>query len=169
MAFFGTISDLARLLENDDRFRPAFDYLLRCQNSQSPDAKRIGDLIAGPAHRHDLEQGSVAFEETYPTRDRANCFYESHRKYIDVQCVLAGEERVDVLPAAELSVEKPYREEKDLIKYGDAGPGSQIHLCPGQAAIFFPEDGHMPGQHVHSVTWVRKTVVKVPVQPEGHF
>ncbi len=163
MALFGNISDLAHQLIGDARFGPAFEYLLRCQDPQSPDAKRIGDLIAGPAHRQDLGEGSVAFEETYLTRDRENCFYESHRKYIDVQCILVGEERLDVLPLADLSVNKPYREEKDLIKYADAGPGSQILLRPGQAAIFFPEDGHMPGQHVLSTTLVRKTVVKVPV------
>lgn len=163
MALFGNVEHLEKILAADPRFRPAFDYLRRCLTAGSGDAERIGGIAIDAVEEVRLESGSVAFDQAYLTRGRGDCFFESHRKYIDVQCILEGEEAMDVVSIAELEIDQPYREEKDLVKYEDPGPASYLRLHAGQAAVFFPEDGHMPGQAVGESRLVRKTVIKVPV------
>ncbi len=164
MAYIGTLEELENRLAADPRFVSAFAYLKRCLHTGTPESQRVAALAADSVGEVPLENGTVAIEQVYRTRSRSNCFYESHRKYIDVQCVLVGEEIVDVRPIGQLHVDKPYRPEKDVIKYHDPGSGDPIRLGPGQAAVFFPEDGHMPGLLSLEPTLVRKTVVKVPCE-----
>ncbi len=163
MALFGNIDDLARLLATDARFDAAFQYLNRCRIPGSDENSRIRNLAVAAVENVPLEKGAFALDQVYQTRPRGDCFYESHRMYIDVQCILEGEEVIDVIAIPELEIEKPYREAKDVIKYKDAGAGSRLKLHAGQAAVFFPEDGHMPGQFPSAPGLVRKTVIKVPV------
>lgn len=165
MALFGNIDDLARVLSSDPRFNTAFQYLVRCRTTGSSEERRIADLPIDSVEKIPLEDGAVAMDQAYQSRKRGDCFFESHRKHIDVQCILAGEEIIDVVGTAELEVDKPYREDKDVVKYRDPGAGSRLRLRAGQAAVFFPEDGHMPGQFQDSPGLVRKTVIKVPVDP----
>ena len=163
MAHSGNIEHLARILAADPRFEPAFRYLRRCLVPGSPEGTRIRALAADAVGEVHLDGDSVAFEQVYHTRERKDCFFESHRKYIDVQFILEGEETIDVIPTADLAIDEPYREERDLVKYDDPGAGARLHLRAGEAAVFFPEDGHMPGQSGGASALVRKTVVKVPV------
>lgn len=165
MALFGNIDDLARVLSTDPRFKSAFQYLNRCRAAGSVEERRIADLALDAVEKIPLEDGAVAMDQAYRSRGRGDCFFESHRKHIDVQCILEGEEIIDVVGIAELEVDKPYREDKDFVKYRDPGRASRLRLRAGQAAVFFPEDGHMPGQFQDSPGIVRKTVVKVPVVP----
>ena len=165
MALFGNIHDLAKLLAADSRFDAAFQYLNRCRIPGSDEDTRIRNMAAGVVEKIPLEHGAFALDQVYLTRQRGDCFYESHRRYIDVQCILEGEEVIDVVAIPELEIEKPFHEAKDLIIYKDVGQGSRLKLHAGQAAVFFPEDGHMPGQFPSATGLVRKTVIKVPVGP----
>lgn len=165
MALFGNIDDLARVLSADPRFKSAFLYLDRCRVAGSVEERRIADLALDAVEKIPLEDGAVAMDQAYRSRERGDCFFESHRKHIDVQCILEGEEIIDVIGIADLEVDRPYREDKDVAKYRDPGSGSRLRLKAGQAAVFFPEDGHMPGQFLVSPGLVRKTVIKVPVAP----
>lgn len=163
MALFGTLDHLVQVLAFDLRFQPGFRYIRRLLAPGSPEGRRLRALAADAVEEIRLEEGSVAYDQVYVTRPRRECFFESHRAYIDIQFILEGEEVMDVAPIGGLAVDAPYREEKDVIKYLDPGPCSRLRLGAGQAAIFFPEDGHMPGQHAEAPGLVRKTVVKVPV------
>lgn len=168
MLFFeADFGKFSRSLSEDERFRAAIDYLRRCLSDSSADALRISGIEPGQVLKIPLENGSVAMEQCYFSRSRTECFYETHRLYIDVQCVLSGEEYIDVLPASGLEVVKPYRPEKDVAIYKDPGPGpgERLRLGPGSIAVFFPQDGHMPGQRIDGPVLVRKTVIKVPVTP----
>lgn len=165
MALSGSITHLASTLAADPRFGPAFRYLVRCQSPGSAEAKRLRELPPATVNEVHLEAGSVVFEQVFLTRGRQACFFESHRKYIDVQFILEGEEIIHVTPIDGLVVDRPYREEKDVIKYLDGGGGSRLSLTAGEAAVFFPEDGHMPGQAAAIPSLVRKAVIKVPVAP----
>src|SRR4051812_2067211 len=96
MARSGNIDRLAEALSSDPRFGSAFLYLKRCLTPGSEEAARIGALPAGSVGEVRLDGGAVAFEQVYHTRGREDCFFESHRKYIDVQFILHGEEVMDV-------------------------------------------------------------------------
>jgi len=166
MALYGYIDDLARILTGDPRFAEGFRYLKRCVLQGSAENARLLSMSANGVEKVPLEDGSVAIDQVYQTRERSNCVLESHLMNIDVQFILEGEEVMDVIPIRDLSVKRPYKETSDVILYHDPGPASRLRVRAGQAAIFFPEDGHMPGQYEGESALVRKIVIKVPVGPK---
>ncbi len=54
-----------------------------------------------------------AIVSEYETKVKNEVGYEAHRKNIDIQYLLKGEERVACLPLERLKETKPYSEEKD--------------------------------------------------------
>ncbi|MEO6097898.1 MAG: YhcH/YjgK/YiaL family protein [Fibrobacteria bacterium] len=165
MSYFGTIDELSKTFASDPRFTRAFAYLERCRQAGSIEAVRLASMDIGVVEKIPMDDGSVAMDQVYRSKERKDCFFESHVLYIDVQCVLAGEEIIDLVPTSRLEVVIPYQREKDVTKYRDTATGEKLCLGPGQVAVFFPEDGHMPGQAVSDSVVVRKTVIKVPVTP----
>ena len=104
-----------------------------------------------------------AIVSEYETKPQNPNGYEAHRQYIDIQCTLQGQERVACLPIEKLTETKPYSEEGDCALYSAAiiPHPSYLILQPGYFAIFFPQDGHMPGLCATTPESVRKVVVKV--------
>jgi YhcH/YjgK/YiaL family protein len=104
----------------------------------------------------------VAIDAAYAGKARGEMFFETHRKFIDVQAVLEGEEAMEIADCSRLTVDVPYNAERDLIKYCDCTETSVLRAKAGEIMVFFPVDGHMayagPGRGL-----VRKCVVKVPV------
>jgi YhcH/YjgK/YiaL family protein len=93
------------------------------------------------------------------TKPKEQGKWESHRSYIDIQCVVDGAELMLWAPTARLSVTQQYDPVKDVIRY--AGLGDCILARAGTFLVFWPEDGHMPGIAVHAPAPVRKVVVKI--------
>ena len=103
-------------------------------------------------------------EECYPTKARAEGFFESHRNFIDVQIIFEGAELMEVADIATMKTRQPYNPERDLIVYEDNAAASWLRVWPGQAAVFFPTDAHMPTLRVGDVAVLtRKCVIKIPV------
>ncbi len=103
-------------------------------------------------------------EETYETKLRADGFFESHRKFIDIQAIFEGEELMEVADIARMKIRQPYHPDRDLIVYEDSTEAALLRVHAGQAAVFFPADAHMPTLRVRAAAVnVRKCVVKVPV------
>jgi biofilm protein TabA len=132
------------------RLRQAFDFL------RSTD---LGRLALG---RHDVDGDNVfALVQEFRTKPDAEGFWESHRKYIDVQCVVAGVERMGYANLATLAVRKDYDADKDLLILD--GSGDFLTVSAGMFTIFAPQDAHMPCLAVGESAPVRKVVVKVAV------
>ena len=106
-----------------------------------------------------------AIVSEYETKRENECGYEAHKKYIDIQCVLKGQERAACLPIEKLLETKPYSEEDDAAFYTAEikHQPSYLSLQPGYFAIFFPQDGHMPQLCVDNPQLVKKVVVKVGI------
>ena len=82
---------------------------------------------------------------------------ETHRRMIDIQIPLSGEETFGFTPLCDLP-ELEYNEEKDIIKYD--GPADTYVTCkPGEMAIFFPQDGHAPC--ISQEEGIKKAIFKV--------
>jgi len=112
----------------------------------------------------ELADGSFALEQVYHAKPRADVFLESHRKYIDVQVVVSGAERMEVIDISRLTVSQAYLAERDLIKYADLTVTSHLAMVAGNVAVFFPVDGHLSTlDPAAGPVLVRKSVVKVPV------
>lgn len=102
-----------------------------------------------------------AIVSEYETKVKNEVGYEAHRKNIDIQYLLRGEERVACLPLDKLKETVPYSEEKDAAFFTSSLQPIEMTLGGGYFAIFFPQDGHMPQLSVDGTEMVKKVVVKV--------
>jgi biofilm protein TabA len=162
MAVFGSLSAVRAQLAHDARFTAAFEYVAQALDAASAVHRRIGRVAIGVTERIELGGGTFVLEQAYLSKPRAEAFLESHRKYIDVQVVVAGGETQEVVDIARMSVDAPYDTGRDLIKYRDFRDTSLLSAREGLVAVFFPVDGHISRATDQPVP-VRKTVVKVPV------
>ena len=103
----------------------------------------------------------IFIEQTYLSKDREECFYESHQKYIDIHLIVKGTEYIEVCNTNELNVLENYNEHKDATKYRYDINGSILKLCVGDVAIFFPKDGHMTSMSENINSEITKVVAKV--------
>jgi len=164
MAIFGPFSTVRAQSSGDARFAAAHRYVADLLDPQSAAFQRIHRIAAGVTERVELADGSFALEQVYHAKPRADVFLESHRKYIDVQVVVSGAERMEVIDISRLTVSQAYLAERDLIKYADLTVTSHLAMVAGNVAVFFPVDGHLSTlDPAAGPVLVRKSVVKVPV------
>jgi YhcH/YjgK/YiaL family protein len=165
MALFGSVETVRAQAPCTPAFATAWKYIEQVVQPQSEVHCRIQALKRGDSAKHELADGVFAIEQAYDTKPRAEGFFESHRKYIDIQVIVAGEETMEVADVVRASVREPYVEPRDLIVYSDVATASALRLRTGEAAVFFPADVHMPSLRTgEAAVLVRKTVLKVPVQ-----
>lgn len=127
---------------------------------------RRPDLLALADGRAEIDGDRVfALPQRYETVRTDTMRFEYHRKYIDLQFIVEGEEAIAWVSAARMKITEPYDREKD-VTFGTALPEevTQVRLRAGQLAVFFPEDAHAPRQAVAAPSKVFKIVVKVEVR-----
>lgn len=88
---------------------------------------------------------------------------EVHEKYIDVQFLASGRERLGFTPDTGNYEVEERLEDKDLIFYRSVEHEGFIEAVPGCYCIFFPEDVHRPAMEAGEPMTIRKVVVKVSV------
>jgi biofilm protein TabA len=93
------------------------------------------------------------------TKDFDKTNWESHKKYIDIQYVILGEEKIGVYPVAKATVTKEYDEKKDAANY--TAEGEIYNATPGTFFIFFPSDAHRPNITPGGNKKDKKIVIKV--------
>lgn len=164
MAIFGSLSTIRAQCGGFDYFNPAFVYLDELTRMGSVARNRLEAMAAGTSARIELTGGMFAMEQVYLTKARADGCFESHRKYIDVQVVLTGEEVMEVAEIGRLPVRVGYDADKDVVLYHDFAGASVLRFQAGEAGVYFPVDGHMPCLHAGAeAQLIRKSVIKVPV------
>ncbi len=98
------------------------------------------------------------------TKDKSAILPEVHRKYLDVQYLHAGKERMGVTPdLGDNPIAQDYDAERDILFYTDVQNEVDLIMRPGNFAVFFPEDIHRPGCADGQAAKIRKIVVKVAV------
>ena len=132
-------------------FRRAFDYI------------RDTDFFTlAPGRYHIVGEDLIAIVEQVPGKTKEMARLEAHRRYIDIQLVLEGDEQMGWKPLADChNPVSEHSEERDIRFFHDA-PASWVAVPPDHFCIFFPQDAHAPlvanGQ-------VRKVIFKVAVNP----
>ncbi len=96
-----------------------------------------------------------------PSKTFEQSAWESHRKYIDLQYVIKGEEKIGVAPVTTATVIKPYDDSKDAANYNTEG--QFYNATPGTFFLFFPGDAHRPNIKVDGYDVVKKLVIKIRV------
>lgn len=137
---FASLQDAGPYEGLSRRFRAAFEYLRRT------------DLASVLDGTHQVEGDDVfAMFQHNAMKPRPACRWEAHRKYADIQLVIAGQEGMGVAPLADFDVEVPYDDAKDVgfhrPKHPLGGPdnnGTVAWVRTGEFALFLPSDVHMP-------------------------
>src|SRR4051812_38695100 len=94
-----------------------------------------------------------------PDKEFADTKWESHRKYIDLQYIIKGKEKIGVAPIDKATVTSPYDEAKDLANYNSEGTFYVAE--PGTYFLFFPNNIHRPSIKVDGYDVVKKLVIKI--------
>ena len=94
-------------------------------------------------------------------RTKETAFLETHIDMIDIQVPITCAETFGYSPLCDLPAFE-YNAEKDITKYGDTKPQTYVTVNPGQFAIFFPQDGHMPC--ITDAPEIKKAIFKVKAQ-----
>lgn len=120
---------------------------------------------ATPDGRYPIEGDDVfALVQTYETGPSTEKRFESHRKFLDIQYVFEGEERMLHAPARLLEVETPYDDPTDILFYAEPKYASSLLVRTGDFTVFHPGDAHKPGCMAGARHRVRKVVVKVRIE-----
>ncbi len=89
---------------------------------------------------------------------------ESHRKYVDIQIILSGEEVIKIYDYKSSKTEVEYDSNTDCIFYSviNSTNKSEITLRKGDFAVFFPQDIHQTQIAVNNKPeLIKKLVFKV--------
>jgi YhcH/YjgK/YiaL family protein len=143
---------------------------LNCYRGIHPNLDDALDLIQSsdslffPEGRTIIDNGRlIQIGEAYTTRRPEQIRWEAHRKYLDIQMIIDGAERMDWAPLDTMDIIEPYDAERDVMSL--RGHGQSFVVSSGHAVIFFPHDAHAPSRADVIPGPVRKSVVKVLV---GH-
>jgi biofilm protein TabA len=97
----------------------------------------------------------------YVPKDFEESGWESHRRYIDLQSMITGKEKIGVASVSKAKLTEAYDEVKDIAHYET--PGKYYLARPGDFFLFFPEDAHRPSIKYEGNATVRKLVIKIRV------
>ena len=145
------IKHLGHQVSMTDALRKGIDFLLR------PDIPLLTD------GRVDIDGDRVfALVQRYETVMTDAPRFEYHRKYIDIQYIVSGEEAIGWAPAGRMVITEEYDEEKDIC-FGTVLDGEMtlVYLKAGELAVLYPEDGHAPKLAAGRPSHIFKIVVKV--------
>ena len=129
----------------------ALDYLAQTDFNTLPVGKQVID-----------GERLFAIVQRYQTKPLFDARWEMHRRYLDVQYIARGSERIGYVPWSEsLSVQEAYEEQKDAAFY--EASGVLLPVSAGMFAIFTPDEVHAPclaPAEPESASEVLKVVVK---------
>lgn len=99
-----------------------------------------------------------------PVKTRQQARFETHRRMIDIQIPISGDEEHGWTPA-HLLPQAEYNAESDMTLHDPTPPLTPVDIATtyytlrrGQFAIYFPSDGHAPAV---TPTGLRKAIIKV--------
>lgn len=163
MAIIGNLYKIEAFLK-EKNLEVVFEYFKAALDTKSEIHKRIFSLNTGSFEKVQITNDIFALEQVFYTKDREECFIESHRKYIDFQLILDANEQMEYIDIDKLEVDKPYDVQKDLIVYKLAENTSKFLLQKADLAIFFPDDAHIGLPKYKESELVHKTVIKLPIE-----
>lgn len=118
------------------------------------------NLDSLPKGKYNIDGDNVVASVTRDsTKNYDKTNWESHRKYIDIQCIISGEEKMGIWPVAAATVTQEYDEKRDIAHY--TAKGKFYIGVPGDFFIFFPSDAHRPNITPGGNKVEKKIVIKV--------
>ena len=116
-----------------------------------------------PVGHYELDERVYFNIDVYNTKNADNCKFEAHKKYIDIQMLLDGEEELDIFPVSDLKVSEEYDENRDVMFFENPQEfPDNLRLKPYKFVLIYPEEAHRPQMNLGSVSKnVKKAVAKI--------
>ncbi|MBN1969764.1 MAG: YhcH/YjgK/YiaL family protein [Candidatus Delongbacteria bacterium] len=109
--------------------------------------------------RYEVDENMFFIVNQYQTKETG--LLEVHRKYIDIQFMISGSEKIGFEKLRDQEISQVYNTERDIAFF--YGNFETLVLTPGFAAIFYPDDLHAPGLINENKESIKKIVMKVKV------
>lgn len=115
-----------------------------------------------------MEPGRYEYEDGFfmvqkgQTKPMQEGLFEAHRKYIDVQIVVHGEEEIAWAELHDTKLVTPYNEEKDA-SYYEGDESHHMKISEGMFYVANPHDAHKAVRHTDSQHTFEKIVIKIPI------
>lgn len=101
--------------------------------------------------------------QEYMTGQTRECHLESHRKNINIQWILQGEEIVEIADCARLCVEKDYDTESDVMFWRRPERTAESMLRKNSYIVIYPETAYMAHSVIGIPEKIKKIVARVKV------
>ena len=132
--------------------------------------QKVIDFVAGlnedtPCGRYEINKKCFATVEVYSTKPFSSAIYEAHEKYIDIQLLLLGEEKIFYKCKDKISYPQTYDKERDIIFYNEMIPEDShfVKLDGTNFVVIYPHEGHAPQVQTTELPMrVKKVVIKLP-------
>ena len=162
MAIFGTIDTVKEQI-NSSKFDKAFLYIQKLQNKNSAEYKSLLNIKLDNCNKIELDENCFVLEQAYISKNKEDCLFESHKKYIDIQYMFEGDEIMEVENVNNLLIETAYKEVLDYAKHAQSKNASVLKIKENELAIFYPNDAHMPCIKINENKKIIKAVFKILV------
>ncbi|MFV0503335.1 MAG: YhcH/YjgK/YiaL family protein [Lachnospirales bacterium] len=95
------------------------------------------------------------------TKYYKECNFEVHKKYIDVQIMVVGEEIMEWNNIESLKLSADYNDENDAAFY--EGDGNLFNIKKNMFYIAYPQDAHKPCVHTKLQKKYKKIILKLKI------
>lgn len=120
------------------------------------------DFTKIPVGKYELDGDNIYYMvQSYET-DPDKIYAEAHKKYIDIQYIVSGEEIIGVAPIQNEKSMIDEKPEKDVAHY--SCKTKEIVLNSGEFMVLYPSDLHLPGKAANEPCQVLKVVVKIKAE-----
>lgn len=115
-----------------------------------------------PEGHYEIDEKSYVNVDCYETKSHDKCFPEAHKKYIDIQIILSGQERLDFENIEKLLIKDEYDSQRDVLFFEIPQNSNTVYLEQGSFVMLYPQDAHRPQMTAADTPQkVKKAVVKI--------
>lgn len=145
-----SLENLGKYVALNPNFPQAVDFVLNT------------DLSALPAGRNEI-CGDAVFANVVEVKPKTKeaAQIEIHRKYIDLQIPLSGDEVMGYTPIEELPYAEFVEADDASLYSAELDARDYFNVKKGQFVMFFPQDGHAPAITPEPL---KKVIVKIAVE-----
>ena len=144
-----TLTNAEKYITLNENFKTVFDYL---KNNDLSKMECGSYQIDGKNLFFNLQEG-----ETKPIQK-----LEAHKKYIDIQVVVNGEEYMGYTNIETTTITEEYNEDKDVMFLN--GEVDKVKATNKHFVVFYPQDAHMPSLSVKENKLVKKAIFKILIK-----
>ena len=88
---------------------------------------------------------------------------EAHVKFVDIQCLIDGEEKIFFTKKEGLPILKEYNEGGDAALYQFGENSEAVCYKAGEAIILYPCEAHLPNRTVSESMKIKKAILKIAI------